>query len=137
RAEFDQFMRDIQPAYPGIELSWEMIASCQGSRTDPDHWIVQSAVRAWEETHGKGYPGAPLMSGQTDAAAICQLGIALVRIGFPFRTGASVPEEFSDGLGGMGVASVADLVVSIKQMIYILIDACTRTRQEVVSRGAF
>jgi hypothetical protein len=47
-----------------------------------------------------------------------------------------LPQEFRDGLGGMGAVSPSDLVISIRQLIYILIDICTRTRSEVEQRAS-
>lgn len=134
KREFDEFIGAARARYPDVEITWEMLAFRQGSRTDPEHWIVQSALRAWAETHGRPYPGAPPMSGQTDAAAICEHGIPVVRVGFPFPA-ATPTGEFRDGLGGMGVANVAELLTSIRLMIYMLIDSCTRTREETVARA--
>jgi hypothetical protein len=74
------------------------------------------------------------MCGISDAAAINLAGIPIVRIGYPFRSGDTLPQEFRDGLGGMGAVSPSDLVISIRQLIYILIDICTRTRSEVAQR---
>jgi hypothetical protein len=76
------------------------------------------------------------MSGISDAAAISSAGIPIVRIGYPFRSGEMLPQEFRDGLGGMGAVSPSDLVISIRQLIYILIDICTRTRSEVEQRAS-
>jgi acetylornithine deacetylase/succinyl-diaminopimelate desuccinylase-like protein len=131
QAEFDAVMRGIVARYEDVDATWEMIVSCRSSRTDPDHWVVRSATRAWEEVHGRSYPGAPPMSGQTDAAAICQLGIPLVRLGYPSIGDVAVPEEFRDGLGGMGVANIPDLIDPCRAIIYTIIDSCTRTRGEV------
>jgi acetylornithine deacetylase/succinyl-diaminopimelate desuccinylase-like protein len=130
-AEFSEAMRNILAKYNDIKADWEMTVSCQGSRTNPEHWIVQSATRSWEEINQKEYPGAALMSGQTDAATICQLGLPLVRIGNPYIGEKEMPEEFSEGLGGMGVAFIPDLIDPIKQIIYIIIDSCTRSREEL------
>ena len=126
-AEFGTVMRGIVARHPDVEADWQMIVSCRSARTDPDHWIVHSARRGWEQRHGKPYPGAPLMSGQTDAATICQMGIPLARIGFE----TEIPEEFSQGLGGMGVAHIPSLVGPCQSTIYSIIDCCTRTRAEV------
>lgn len=128
-AEFSQAMREIMDRHPQIRADWEMYVSCQGSRTDPEHWIVKSALRSWETIYGKSYPGAAMMSGQTDAATICQLGIPLARIGYPSIGEKDVPEEFAEGLGGMGVACIPDLLDPVKQLIYIIIDTCTRSRE--------
>ena len=42
-----------------------------------------------------------------------------------------MPEEFAEGLGGMGVANVPDLLGTVKAVIYSIIDSCTRTRAEM------
>lgn len=130
-AEFSSVMRAIVSRHDDVEATWETIVTCQGSRTDPSNWIVQSALRGWESVHDRTYPGAEMLSGQTDAATICQMGIPLVRIGYPWVGDKDMPEEFSDGLGGMGVAVISDLIAPMRHLIYILIDSCTRTREEV------
>lgn len=131
-AEFGAVMRDIISRHPEIDAEWEMTAAVPGSRTDPTNWIIRSAERAWTETHGgQPYPGAPKLSGQTDAAAICKLGLPLVRVGYPWIGDKDMPEEFTDGLGGMGVSHIPDLIDPIKALIYSIIDTCTRSREEV------
>ncbi len=130
-AEFDAVMRDIVARHDDVDAEWEMYVSCKAAATDPGHWIVGSATRAWEDVHGKSYPGAPKASGQTDASTICQLGIPLARIGYPFPGGDDVPPEFADGLGGMGVAFVSQLIDPCEELVYAIIDSCTRTRSEV------
>ena len=131
-AEFSAVMKDIVARHDDVDAEWEMYVSCRASRTSPDHWIVQSATRGWEERHGKPYPGAPKMAGQTDAATICQLGIPLVRTGYPWvGDDVDFPPEFTEGLGGMGVIKIADLVGPCQSIIYSIIDCCTRTRDEV------
>ena len=129
--EFSQAMENILAAHPDIKADWEMTVACQGSKTDPNHWIIQSGVRAWEEVHQEKYSDAAMMSGQTDAAAICRSGLPLVRIGYTYIGEKEMPEEFSEGLGGMGVAYVPDLINPLKQIIYIIIDSCTRSRDEI------
>lgn len=129
-AEFDATMRAIVARHPDVTAEWEMYASCRGSRTPADHWIVRSCTRAWEHTHGRVYPGAALLSGQTDAATLCQLGLPLVRLGYPWVGDKVMPPEFSAGLGGMGVANIADLLLPCRTLIRAIIDSCTRTREE-------
>ncbi len=130
-AEFAGVMRDIVARHDDVEANWETVVTCKGSRTSPDHWIVQSALRGWESVHGQDYPGAEMLSGQTDAATICQMGLPLVRIGYPWVGDKDMPAEFSDGLGGMGVAVIPDLIDPMRHLIYILIDSLTRSREEV------
>jgi len=76
-------------------------------------------------------PLAGALGGQTDAAAICKLGLPLVRVGYPWIGDKDMPEEFTDGLGGMGVSHIPDLIDPIKALIYSIIDTCTRSREEV------
>jgi acetylornithine deacetylase/succinyl-diaminopimelate desuccinylase-like protein len=127
--ELQEFLRGLCLDDAALEIECELYASCEASRTDPKHWIVQSAQRAWEARHGKPYPGAPRASGQTDAATLCRLGIPLVRVGYPFAV--NMPSEYADGLGGMGVARISDLIGPCESVIYSIIDTCTRDRHEL------
>jgi acetylornithine deacetylase/succinyl-diaminopimelate desuccinylase-like protein len=129
--EFAALMRDIMHRYDDVDATWETIVTCDAARTAPDHWIVRSATRAWETVHGRAYRETPYLSGQTDAATICRLGVPLVRIGYPWIGDKEMPAAFAEGLGGMGVANVPDLVDTVKQLIYGIIDSCTRTRAEI------
>ena len=129
KQEFDEVLQNIVNKYEDVEADWEMYATCQASSTDPANWIVQSALRGWQDRHGKPYPGAPQTSGQTDAATINQLGIPIVRIGYPFAV--DMPEEYNEGLGGMGVARISDLIGPCESVIYSAIDTCTRDRIEI------
>jgi acetylornithine deacetylase/succinyl-diaminopimelate desuccinylase-like protein len=130
-AEFSAQMREILRRHPEVRASWEMIASVPGSRVDPDNWIVRSALRAWQHTHdGRPYPGAPRMSGQTDAAVMARLGLPLVRVGYPWPGNAPPQPDCSEGLGGMGVIHVPDLIGSIRTVLYLIVDTCMRSRGE-------
>ena len=129
--EFGQVMKDIMARHADVKAEWETVVTCDAAATDPDHWVVQSALRAWEEVHGKPYPGAPFMAGQTDAATINRTGFPLVRIGYTWPGEEDLPPEFTEGLGGMGVARIPGLENTVREAIYTIIDSCTRTREEV------
>jgi len=129
-AELDAVMRGICARHPDVQAEWEMTVSCQGSRCDPDHWIVGCATRAWEARHGRRYGGAPKMAGQTDAATIGRLGIPLARLGYDWPP-AHMPARYAEGLGGMGVAWVPDLLGPCESIVHAIVDACTRSRAEV------
>ena len=124
-------MQAIIARHDDVDAEWETIVTCDAGATDPKHWVVQSALRAWEEVHGKPYEGAPHMAGQTDAATINRIGFPLVRIGYTWLGEEDMPAEFTEGLGGMGVTSIPKLENSIREAIYVVIDSCTRTRAEV------
>ena len=129
--EFASVMHGILSRHDDVKATWETVVTCDSAATSPDHWIVRSATRAWEATHNQAYQGAPHMSGQTDAATINRLGIPLARLGFPSIGDVQVPAEFAEGLGGMGVCNIPDLIGPIKTVIYSIIDSCTRTVDEV------
>jgi acetylornithine deacetylase/succinyl-diaminopimelate desuccinylase-like protein len=130
KAQFGEAIADIVARHPDIELQWEMIASLPGGSTDPENWIIRSAVRAWEEIEGKPHPVPPRTSGQTDISMIRNLGIPTARTGW-VSTPEKTPEEFRQGLGGMGVSFPPDLAVTCRKLVYSIIDTCTRTRAEV------
>ena len=130
KAQFEAAIADIRARHAEIQLEWEMTASLAGASTDPENWIVQSAIRAWEQVEGKPHPAPPRTSGQTDISMIRNLGIPTARTGW-ISTPAKTPDEYRDGLGGMGVSYPPDLVAACRKLVYSIIDTCTRTREDV------
>ena len=100
-----------------------MVAAYPGASTNPDNWIIQSSIRAWESVEGKPHEFSKPVSGQTDASAIRNLGIPTARIGYPFPA-PGTPAEW-EGLGGMGLSYIPDLAKLTKALIYSIIDTCT------------
>lgn len=129
RAQFEEAIAGVLKRYPDVELEWEMTASLAGASTDPNSWIVQSAIRAWEQVEGKPHPTPPRRSGQTDISMIRNLGIPTARTGW-VGTPEKTPDEYRQGLGGMGVSFPPDLVAPCRKLVYSIIDTCTRTRAE-------
>jgi acetylornithine deacetylase/succinyl-diaminopimelate desuccinylase-like protein len=130
KAQFDEAITGILARHSDVELDWEMTASLPGASTDPESWIIQSAIRAWEEIEGKPHPAPPRTSGQTDISMIRNLGIPTARTGWvsmPEKT----PDEYRQGLGGMGVSFPPDLATTCRKLVYSIIDTCTRTRADV------
>jgi acetylornithine deacetylase/succinyl-diaminopimelate desuccinylase-like protein len=130
KAQFEEAIAGILARHSDVELDWDMTASLPGASTDPESWIIQSAIRAWEEVEGKPHPTPPRTSGQTDISMIRNLGIPTARTGWvsmPEKT----PDEYRQGLGGMGVSFPPDLVATCRKLVYSVIDTCTRTRAEV------
>ena len=72
----------------------------------------------------------PRTSGQTDISMIRNLGIPTARTGW-VSTPEKTPEEYRQGLGGMGVSFPPDFAVTCRKLVYSIIDTCTRTRAEV------
>jgi acetylornithine deacetylase/succinyl-diaminopimelate desuccinylase-like protein len=130
KAQFGEALAAIVDRHPDIELDWEMTASLPGGSTDPSNWIIQSAIRAWEQVEGKPHPVPPRTSGQTDISMIRNLGIPTARTGW-VSTPEKTPEEYRQGLGGMGVSFPPDFAVTCRKLVYSIIDTCTRTRAGV------
>ncbi|MDF0546149.1 acetylornithine deacetylase [Sphingobium sp. H39-3-25] len=127
KAQFAQFMADFRARHPDIDADWEMYGSVPGGTTDPDNWIVQSALRSWEHVEGRPHGVPDPLGGQTDGAALRRLGIPTARIGWPWPAQNS-PEPVSEGLGGMGATYVPDLLPCIRKILLCSIDTLTRKR---------
>jgi acetylornithine deacetylase/succinyl-diaminopimelate desuccinylase-like protein len=128
QAQFAEAMRDICARHPEIRLDWEMYAAYPGSYTDPEHWIVQSAMRGWEFVEGTTHHAIAGTSGQTDASALRHLGIPTVRLGYP--PVPTIPPEWQ-GFGGLGVSHIPNLAKVTRAVIYAIIDTCTRSRAAI------
>jgi acetylornithine deacetylase/succinyl-diaminopimelate desuccinylase-like protein len=128
QAQFAEAMQAICTRHPELILDWEMTAAYPGSYTDPDNWIVQSAMRGWEFVEGTTHHAITGTSGQTDASALRHLGIPTVRLGYP--PVPTIPSAWQ-GFGGLGVSHIPDLAKVTRAMIYAIIDTCTRSRAEV------
>lgn len=130
RHQFAELIAQIRATEPAFDLDWEMYGSLPGGMTDPDNWIIQSCRRGWEEVEGRPYESTPLLGGQTDGTLIRRLGVPTARIGYPWPP-ASAPADLNEGLGGMGVASVNDVMTAARAVAYAVVDTLTRTREEI------
>ncbi len=129
-AQFGAAVAGIRANHADFDLDWEMVAAIPGASTDPDNWIVRSAVAAWEAVEGRRHEAPRRTSGQTDISTIRNLGIPTARTGW-ISVPEATPEEYREGLGGMGVARASDLAHACRKLVYSIIDTCTRTRGEV------
>jgi acetylornithine deacetylase/succinyl-diaminopimelate desuccinylase-like protein len=130
RFQFHELMESIKLQHPDFELEWEMYGSMPGGATSPDNWIVQSSQRGFEVESGQPYTSTPYQAGQTDGTMIRVLGVPTARVGYPMPP-EGAPEKFKQGLGGMGVASIDDVMKAVRSVTYTLVDTLTRTRDEV------
>lgn len=130
RRQFAVMIAGIRDRHPDIELDWEMYGSVPGGATEAGNWIIQSAQRGWEAEEKRPYPGTPYQAGQTDGAMIRALGVPTARVGYPWPPD-TIPPHLAPGLGGMGVASIADVMKAVRTIAYIVIDTLSRTREEL------
>ena len=128
KIQFAEAIDAILHTHPELTLDWEMSAAYPGSYTDPETWIVQSAMRGWEFVEGTTHHALTGSSGQTDASALRNLGIPTVRIGYP--PVPTIPPAWQ-GFGGLGVSHIPNLGKVSRAIIYAIVDTCTRSRAEV------
>jgi acetylornithine deacetylase/succinyl-diaminopimelate desuccinylase-like protein len=126
KCEFGEALVRIQARHPGLELDWEMIVSVPGTRTDPEHWVVQSLMRAWEYVEGRPHEPRRNTSGATDAAILRGRGLPTARLGMP---PAPVPPQYAGF--SLGVANVGSMQRLTQALVYAIVDSCTRERGEV------
>lgn len=117
-----------------LDISCDLVTAVPGTSTDPDSWVVRSAIRAWEAVAEQPHQARAGTSGATDANILRARGIPTARIGMPpVPDHAPVPADFSRG---MNVVHVPDMLRLTEALIHIVIDTCTRTRAETAPVGA-
>lgn len=127
KRQFGEAIEGIQAANPGLDLNWEMILAIPGASTDPNNWIIQSCIRAWEFVEGRKHTSRRGTSGATDANILRAWGVPTARLGIPR------PQSRSEGRSrfSMDVCSVSAMKQLTKCLVYSIIDTCTRDRREV------
>lgn len=129
KRELDAFMAGFRRAHPEMDLDWEMTLSVPGSRTDPQSWIIQSCLRAWEAVEGRPHTFVRAQSGTTDGNVLRNAGIPTARFGLP---GLMNPEAgWPPSFDACRVESMERLT---RAYVRAIVDTCTRPREEVVSR---
>jgi succinyl-diaminopimelate desuccinylase len=121
----DRFLRTVEEE-ESLELSWERMIGIPGTRTDPDSWIVRSAIRAWEAIEGRAHEPIVNTSGATDAAILRGHGVPTARLGMPR---SPQPPPFSGF--SMGQANIDSMAALVKCLIWVVVDTCTRSSGEV------
>jgi acetylornithine deacetylase/succinyl-diaminopimelate desuccinylase-like protein len=129
KRQFGAALERIKAAHPEIELDWEMIVAIPGTSTDPENWIVQSCMRAWEYVEGAKHPSPISHGGATDANTLRRWGIPTARLGMPPLHDA----RYDDLPFMMGVSSISGMTQLTKCLIYAIIDTCTRTTEEIAA----
>jgi len=124
KAEMESFMATFRHTNPDIEVESEMVLAIPGSRTDPEHPIVTTAISSWEAVTGEAHVPATKMSGGTDANILRNRGIPTVRIGMPKATVRSGDLDFQRG---MNTASISDMMRLGEVLTRIAITTLSRT----------
>lgn len=125
--ELEEALAQIAVAHEGLETVCETLLEIPGHGTDPENWIIQSAIRGFEDTEGT--PHAPFLetSGQTEAVILRAAGIPTARFGLPAVMTASAERPRHT----MGLVETAGMRRFARCLIYTIVDTCTRSRAEV------
>jgi len=122
RREVAAVVADIAARH-GLEIEWDMVLSIPGSYTDPDEWIVRSAIASWEDREGRPHEPIVANSGATDANILRAHGIPTARIGMQ-RAGEGAPLE-PDFPRGMNVVELAEVRRLAETLIHSIVLTCT------------
>ena len=127
KRELEKALAGIAARHEGLETTCETLLEIPGRGTDPESWIIQSAIRSFEDVEGR--PHAPFLetSGQTEAVILREAGIPTARFGLPAVMTASVERPRHT----MGAVETAGMRRLARCLIYTIVDTCTRSRAEV------
>ena len=131
--QFGEAVERIVKANPELSVEWEMILSIPGSFTDPNNWIIQSCMRAWEFVESKKHMPRTGTSGATDANILRAAGIPTARLGMPRPAAANGKQRSVFSMERSNVTGMKQLT---KCLVYAAVDTCTRDRQEVLQSAA-
>lgn len=127
KRELEEALAGIAARHEGLETTCETILEIPGYGTDPENWIVQSAIRGFEDAERR--PHAPFLetSGQTEAVILREAGIPTARFGLPAIMTASADRPRHT----MGMVETAGMLRFARSLVYTIVDTCTRSRAEI------
>lgn len=128
RRQFGEALAAICKAHPEIDLDWEVILAIPGTSTDPNSWIVQSCMRAWEYVEKKKHTPRTGTSGATDANILRLWGVPTARLGMPRLKDAPSTRRPSFS---MEVSNISGMRQLTKCLVYAIVDTCLRARRDV------
>ncbi|MEZ5410235.1 MAG: hypothetical protein R2761_19550 [Acidimicrobiales bacterium] len=119
----------VAEANPGLDAELELILAIPGTRTDPDSWIVRSAVGAWEHIEGRPHRPYLRLSGATDAEILRMWGLPTIRIGLPAQR--REPDHWAGpDTMPMNVVDLARAPALIELLVRVVVDTCDRPLAE-------
>jgi acetylornithine deacetylase/succinyl-diaminopimelate desuccinylase-like protein len=130
KRQFGDAIERLIRANPELSVLWEMILSIPGTFTDPENWIIQCCIRAWEYVENKTHVPRTRTSGATDANILRAHGIPTARLGMP-RPGSAPAGQRA--VFSMETSNVAGMKQLTKCLVHAIIDTCTRDRAEVLA----
>ncbi|MCY4551735.1 MAG: peptidase dimerization domain-containing protein [Defluviicoccus sp.] len=127
RRELEAALAGIAARHDGLQAGCETILGIPGAGTDPQDWIIQSAIRGYEDTEARAHAPFLETSGQTEAVILRAAGIPTARFGLP----AAMTAAAGRPLHSMGRVEIAGMLRYARCLVYTIVDTCTRSRAEV------
>lgn len=127
RRQMEDALAEISDRHPALDLSLATELAIPGSSTDPDSWIVQSCIRAFEDVEGRPHVPLAATSGATDAETLRMWGIPTARFGMA----STVRERTSTLAMDMDSVELPSMARFIDALLYVVVDTCCRPRTAV------
>lgn len=102
-----------------VELNCERIVLIPGTTTQPDNFVIETAIEAWEAVAGQTHEPMSRMSGATDANILRGHGVPTARIGLP-----KAAKSAGDFQRGMNMVRVEDMVRLTEVLLFAAIAMC-------------
>lgn len=109
RRRIEVVLDRVRTEVPGLDARTTVVREIHGSRTEPDHWIVASAIAAWEAVAGRRHTPPSGQSGSTDANIIRNAGIPTARIGLPKVHVDGAELGFAEGMNTVDAHAMREL----------------------------
>jgi acetylornithine deacetylase/succinyl-diaminopimelate desuccinylase-like protein len=127
RAQLQTDLNEITQRHPEVDASLDMILAIPASRTDPNNWIIQSCIRAFEDREERRHLPRVGTSGATDAEIIRMWGVPTARLGMA----APTPEPRATLDSELNSVHLPSMMRYIETLLYAVIDTCCRGRDEI------
>ncbi len=125
-AELEELLDRLRAEDSALRVEAERVVAIPGTHTDPESWIVSSAIRGWEAVEARPHEPIVGTSGATDAEILRGHGVPTARLGMPRSAEPPPYPGFS-----MGQAHLESMLTLVRCLVWTVIDTCSRTREEV------
>lgn len=126
--ELEASLDELRRRDGDLDVTSELVLGIPALRTDPEHWLCSTAVRAWETETGDSHRPLDGMSGATDANILRQWGLPTVRVGLPKVHRDGVELDFT---AGMNTVSIEALVTLTQYLVRVAVTSTMMDRSDL------
>jgi acetylornithine deacetylase/succinyl-diaminopimelate desuccinylase-like protein len=118
-ARVGRVLEQLRAKDPDLDARAEITLDIAGSHTAIDHWICDSARKAWELTDGRPHESPTRQSGSTDANILRNAGVPTARIGLPKVHVNGAELGFAEGMNTVDTAAMTSLTELLLRTVAI------------------